>query len=197
MYKDIIEKNPDYDPAHTCSRLCIYYSREILKMAGNNTVATSATAVKMVMLYEYCLQNDDIAYKKILLRSEGGLGDTINFIRYAEYLKHMGADIIVACQKQLIPLLSRCNYIDQLIPFDKPIPSYDADATLMSLPAILQDDEATVPQEIPYIFADPVLIEYWQQQLAHDTHFKVGICWQVDKHNDMSKLAYCSSRIST
>src|SRR5690606_11962670 len=117
-----------------------------------------------------------------------GLGDTLNFIRYAERLKHMGTNIIVACQKQLIPLLSRCSYIDQLIPLDKPMPSYHADATLMSLPAIFEDNDTNVPQHIPYIFADQELVKYWKEKISHDANFKVGICWQVDAHNDQSKL---------
>ena len=100
----------------------------------------------------------------------------------------MGADIIVACQKTLVPLLSRCIYIDQLVSLGTPVPAYDADATLMSLPAIFADTDKTVPCEIPYLFADPELTQYWQQKLAHDTNFKVGICWQVDVHNDKSKL---------
>ena len=187
IYKEIIEKSPDYDPAHLALGFAyitkgdfkngwIQHSR-YLRQSGKN-------GDKLRTL----LENDTVAYKTVLLRPEGGLGDTINFIRYAEHLKHLGADVIVACQKQLIPLLSRCSYIDQLIPLDKPMPSYDADATLMSLPAIFQDNDETVPQNIPYIFADPALVHYWKEKLAHDTNFKVGICWQVDVHNDQSKV---------
>ena len=58
----------------------------------------------------------------------------------------------------------------------------------MSLPAIFTDNEKTAPQNIPYIFPDPNLVKYWQNQLKHDTNLKVGICWQVDVQNDKSKL---------
>jgi hypothetical protein len=134
------------------------------------------------------LNKNAIAHKKILLRPEGGLGDTLNFVRYAERLKDMGADVIVACQKQLIPLLSRCTYIDHLIACGTALPEYEADATLMSLPAIFNDTDQSAPKKIPYLYADPALVAYWQQKLAADTNFKIGICWQVDVHNDASRI---------
>lgn len=187
IYKEIIETNPEYDPAHLALGFAYitqgnfdygwHQHSRYLRQSGKN-----GDALRIL------LKNNDIAYKKILLRPEGGLGDTINFIRYAQQLKDMGADVIVISQPQLIPLLSRCIYVDQFIQTGTAIPAYDADATLMSLPAIFNDTDATVPQNIPYIFADPALVKHWQQQLTHDTNFKVGICWQVDVHNDKSKL---------
>ena len=187
IYKKVIATNPDYDPAHLALGFA-YITQGNFECGWKQHRRYLAQSGKNGDQLRQLLENDGIVYKKILLRHEGGLGDTINFIRYAQELKDMGADIIVSCQKQLIPLLSRCSYIDQFISSDKPMPAYDADATLMSLPAIFEDTDVTVPRTIPYIFPDPQLIQYWQQQLAHDTNFKVGICWQVDAHNDMSKL---------
>ena len=187
IYKEIISENPDYEPAQLALGFA-YITQGDFERGWQQHSRYLAQSGKNGDKLRSFLENNDIPYKKILLRPEGGLGDTLNFVRYAKLLKNMGADVIVNCQKQLVPLLSRCTCIDQLIPSGTPIPSYDADATLMSLPAIFADTQDTVPKDIPYIFADPTLITYWQEQLAHDTNFKVGICWQVDVHNDMSKL---------
>lgn len=187
MYQQIIKQNPDYEPAQLGLGFAYITQgdfehgwqqhKRYLMQSGKN-----GDALRLL------LENDKVAHKKILLRPEGGLGDTLNFIRYAERLKHMGADVIVACQKQLVPILSRCIYIDHLIPCGTKLPDYDADATLMSLPAIFNDDDTSVPHNIPYLFADPQLINYWKERLACDTNFKIGICWQADVHNDTSKL---------
>lgn len=187
IYKEIIALKPDYDPAHLALGFA-YITQGNFEYGWQQHSRYLRQSGKNGDALRTFLQNNDIAYKTILLRPEGGLGDTINFIRYAQTLKNMGADVIAVCQKQLIPLLSRCDYIDQLIPIDHPAPTHHADATLMSLPAIFCDSAETVPHEIPYIFADPALIKLWQERLATDTHFKVGICWQVDVHNDQSKL---------
>jgi len=187
MYKEVIAQDPNYDPAHLALGFA-YITQGDFEHGWKQHTRYLSQYGKNADKLRSLLENDDIVYKKILLRPEGGLGDTINFIRYAEVFKEMGANVIVVCQSPLIPLLSRCTYIDQIIPTHTAMPAYDADATLMSLPAIFSDTEHTVPNNIPYIFADPVLVKHWQKQLDHDTNFKVGICWQVDVHNDNSKL---------
>ena len=188
LYQQIIQTNPDYEPAQLGLGFA-YITKGDFEHGWKQHERYLAKSGKNGDALRLLLKNNTIAHKKILLRPEGGLGDTLNFIRYTQRLKNMHADVIVACQKPLIPLLSRCASIDQLIPCGASLPEYDADATLMSLPAIFADNVSTVPQEIPYLFADPALVEHWKQQLSSDTNFKVGICWQADVHNDIpSKL---------
>jgi len=187
IYKEIIAQNPDYEPAQLGLGFA-YITKGEFELGWQQHERYLKSSGKNGDTLRFLLYNNKIAYKKILLRPEGGLGDTLNFIRYAARLKNMHADVIVACQKQLIPLLSRCPYIDQLIICGTHSTEYDADATLMSLPAIFNDDDTTVPQNMPYLFADPQLIKYWKKELAADTNFKIGICWQADVHNDTSKL---------
>lgn len=188
LYKQIIQTNPEYEPAQLGLGFA-YITQGNFELGWEQHKRYLAQSGKNGDALRSLLNSDTVAHKKILLRPEGGLGDTLNFVRYAERLKNMGADVIVACQKPLIPLLSRCTYIDQLISCNTPLPEYDADANLMSLPAIFNDNDETVPNKIPYLFADPALITHWQKQLATDTNFKVGICWQADVQNDIpSKL---------
>ncbi len=187
MYQEIIAIDPTYDQAQLGLGFA-YVTRGNLQLGWQQHKRYLIQSGKNGDKLRQLLEDDDIVYKTIVLSFEGGLGDTLNFIRYAQELKNMGTNIIVSCQPQLIPLLSRCSYIDQLIPSGKSVPAHDAQATLMTLPAIFSDAAFCIPNEIPYLFADPALTAHWRQQLAHDTNFKVGICWQVDAHNDLSKL---------
>lgn len=188
LYKKIIHTNPDYEPAQLGLGFA-YITQGNFELGWKQHERYLKQSGKNGDKLRSLLRNNAIEYKTILLRPEGGLGDTLNFIRYAEQLKNMGANVIVACQKPLIPLLSRCTYIDHLIPCGVALPEHDADATLMSMPAIFADNDSTAPKNIPYLFADPQLIEYWNKRLTADTNFKVGICWQADIHNDIpSKL---------
>src|SRR5690606_1105293 len=123
-----------------------------------------------------------------LLRPEGGLGDSLQFVRYAQRLHQMGAYVIVAAQNPLLSIFSRCPYIDQLTSCYDTQPACHADATLMSLPAIFNDTENTFPKDIPYLFADQNLVDQWHDKLAHDKHYKIGLCWQADIKNDESRL---------
>lgn len=187
IYQDLINKDPNYESARIGLSFALITQGDFkdgwpahewyLKRAG-----------KYAPELRNLLATNSVAGKTILLTPEGGLGDTLQFIRYAERLKNMGATTIVFAQEQLIPLLSNCSYIDMLYPTGNPIPPHHARATLMSLPAVFYDDEHTMPRTIPYIFPDTTLINYWQQQLANDHNFKIGICWQTSIHNDISRL---------
>ncbi len=134
------------------------------------------------------VQNKELAGKTILLLPEGGLGDTINFIRYAQIIHDLDAHVVCLVQKQLYPLLSRCPFIDTLITDPKQVPAYHAKASYMSLPALFNSNEQTIPRNIPYISPDPALVKYWHATLSHDHQFKIGLCWQADVFNDSSRL---------
>ncbi len=134
------------------------------------------------------VRENTINGKIILLTPEGGIGDSIHFIRYAERLKNMGARVAVAIQKPLLALVKRCPYIDFVFQAQLGAPKYDARATLMTLPAIFCDSEETLARTVPYLFPDPELVSYWGKQFEHDHNFKIGICWQADLHNDQSRL---------
>ncbi|MDR3550791.1 MAG: glycosyltransferase family 9 protein, partial [Candidatus Babeliales bacterium] len=125
--------------------------------------------------------------KKILLRFDGGMGDTLQFIRYAQLIKNLGATVFAQVQKPLIPLLSRCPYIDTMYAHDDQLPLAHDWAALMSLPAIFNSDEQTIPRNIPYLYPDELLIKHWHDYLTTDTNIKIGICWQADVFNDSSR----------
>ncbi len=187
IYKRILARQPDYEPAHLALAFALLSSGDFAEgwrehrwnLAHQNK---NGDTLRMF------LKNNTIAGKTIVLTPEGGLGDTIHFVRYAERLHQMGARVIVVAQQPLITLLSGSQFIDQLIPLHTPCPSGDATASLMSLPAIFEDLESSLPRNIPYIFPPQERIAYWQQQLQHDANLKIGICWQPDLHNDVSRL---------
>ena len=89
--------------------------------------------------------------KKILLLSEGALGDCIQFIRYAEIIKNLDAQVIVQVPTALKLVASMCPYIDHIITPGMPLPTVDFYTSLMSLPALLSTIKSTIPKQIPYL----------------------------------------------
>jgi Flp pilus assembly protein TadD len=120
-----------------------------------------------------------LAGRTILLRTEGGRGDALQFIRYAPLVKELGGTVLVECPKSLMPLLASCPGIDRLVPeSSRPTEAFDVQAPLLSLPLLLGTTLATVPANVPYLFADAKLVEQWQQVLRYFEGFKIGIAWQ-------------------
>jgi tetratricopeptide (TPR) repeat protein len=114
----------------------------------------------------------------VLLHAEQGIGDTLQFVRYAPLVKERCGTVLLQCQQSLVPLLGRSASIDRLLVRGEALPEYHAQAPLMSLPAILGTAPATIPGGVPYISADPELVQAWRGRLAGRAGFKVGISWQ-------------------
>jgi tetratricopeptide (TPR) repeat protein len=137
-----------------------------------------------------------LAGRTLLLYAEQGLGDTLQFVRYAPLLKAQGGRIVLQCQGALIPLLTRCAGIDELAAWGAPSPACDVWCPLMSLPAILHTTLATIPADVPYLLADPALVEHWRRELVGIHGFRVGIAWQGsprhawDRHRSVPLSAF-------
>jgi hypothetical protein len=66
--------------------------------------------------------------RTILLHTEQGLGDSIQFVRYASVAKERGGRVVVECQPALVSLFARCSSVDQAIPSGAALPHFDVQA---------------------------------------------------------------------
>lgn len=133
--------------------------------------------------------HDQLVQKTILLRYEGGLGDSIHFIRYANVLKKRGATVFVYVQTPLKKLFSLCPYIDGVLTSSDRVPLFDASATLMSMPAVWWGQYDAMPADVPYLYVDKELVKKWSFIRTEEKKLNIGICWQSDVYNDSSRLA--------
>lgn len=119
-------------------------------------------------------QGEPLAGKTILLHCEQGLGDTLQFVRYAVLAKNLGARVVCEVQKQLLPLLANASGIDQLLPEGAELPAHDYQISFLSMPHRLG---IYTPQS-PYLFAAPERLEFWQERIKAILGFKIGLAWQ-------------------
>jgi FkbM family methyltransferase len=126
--------------------------------------------------------------KTILLHAEQGLGDTLQFVRYAPLLKRRGATVVLQAPPPLLRLLAGAPGIDVLLPEKAPLPPFDVHMPLLSLPLLFGTDLNSIPADVPYLHPDPALVERWQTRLAALGGFKVGIAWQGSGKNRTDHL---------
>jgi Flp pilus assembly protein TadD/ADP-heptose:LPS heptosyltransferase len=119
--------------------------------------------------------------KTLLLCAEQGLGDTIQFVRYAEMAKSLGAHVALECQKPLVPLLSKLHYLDEVIAIGAKRPLHDFHCPLLSLPCTFGTTLETIPSRVPYIEPDSGICELWRERLRDIPGLRVGIAWQGSK----------------
>jgi tetratricopeptide (TPR) repeat protein/glycosyltransferase involved in cell wall biosynthesis len=126
----------------------------------------------------------DLQGKTILLCPEQGLGDAIQFIRYADLVKQKGGRVIVWCEPQLQRLFAQVSAIDGLIVNPEDAPDFQVRAQLMSLPHLLGTTLETVPAKVPYLAPPPG----WEFSLPNTPNLKVGIVWSGNPKNSENNV---------
>ncbi|HEY1683616.1 MAG TPA: tetratricopeptide repeat protein [Tepidisphaeraceae bacterium] len=117
-------------------------------------------------------------HRRILIHTEQGFGDAIQFARYLPLVAERGGQIILQCQPSLIRLFSSLPVHCQIIPQGDQLPDYDLHCPLLSLAHIFQTTLATLPQNIPYLHAHPDLVDQWNQKLGpRDGRLRIGLTW--------------------
>jgi hypothetical protein len=112
--------------------------------------------------------------KRVLIRCYHGLGDTIQFIRYAPMVKAIAKEVIVWAQPELIPLLKSVTGINKLLPLhDGELEAeYDVDVEVMELPFIFRTSVGNIPAKIPYLYT-PV------NAMCDKSRMAVGLVWKA------------------
>jgi Glycosyltransferase family 9 (heptosyltransferase) len=97
----------------------------------------------------------DLRGQRVLIRCYHGLGDTIQFIRYAPLLRERARGVVVWAQPQLLPVLATARGVDRLLPLHDGTPEvdYDVDVEIMELPYVFRTTLATIPADVPYLSA--------------------------------------------
>lgn len=123
-------------------------------------------------------QGESLNGRTILLWCEQGLGDTLMFVRFAELVKQRGGRIVVECPTALRFFLQQISAIDELVVAGEPLPAFDVQLSLVSLPFVLGTRIENIPNRVPYLAADAELVSQWRERLSSLPGKKVGIAWQ-------------------
>jgi tetratricopeptide (TPR) repeat protein len=123
---------------------------------------------------------ESIRGKTILLHADEGLGDTIQFSRYAKNAKARGARVVLMVQRPLLKLLADINGADKVVAKGGRVPKTDYHCPLMKAAGAFNADLKTIPADIPYVHSVPVLVARWRKRLGNknqSTKLRIGLAW--------------------
>jgi hypothetical protein len=123
------------------------------------------------------LGNDSIAGKTVLLHSEQGFGDTIQFCRYAKLSADLGAKVVLEIYKPLLSLFAPLDGVTQLVARGNDLPSFDYHCPLMSLRLAFKTVLSNIPANTPYLKADAEKSLFWREKLGAKNKPRVGLVW--------------------
>jgi ADP-heptose:LPS heptosyltransferase len=119
----------------------------------------------------------DLQGKTVFLRAEQGLGDTLQFVRYAPLLVKRGAKVILGVQKPLRALAATVPGISLVCSDNDPLPEFDFYCPLLSLPLAFGTELATIPANIPYLWPLQERLAQWREKMPANGRLRIGLCW--------------------
>ena len=179
-FEAAIQLRPDYADAHFNQAMCRL-------LMGDHAAGWAqyewrwrirqADAARRLPAERLWLGREDVQGRTILLHAEQGLGDTLQFCRYAPSLAARGARVILQAQPGLERLLAGLEGVDRVVRQGAEPPPFDLHTPLMSLPLALNDAPETAGFHQPYVRADPQLRAQWARRLAGSSGLRVGLVW--------------------
>ena len=135
------------------------------------------------------LGDASLANKTILLHAEQGLGDTIQFVRYAPLLARAGAKVVLEVQPELKELLAELDGVASVIGRGESVPPFDLHCPLASLPLAMKTELSNVPAGIPYLRASEPRIARWRERIEARPGPRIAIAWsgRADHVNDRNR----------
>lgn len=135
-----------------------------------------------------------VAGKSILLHSEQGYGDAIQFCRYAERVADLGARVILEVPRALTPLLESLRGVAHIVNHGDPLPPFDLFCPLLSLPLAFGTTLSSIPAAVPYLAVSEALARHWRAKLGERGRFRVGVVWSGGFRANLPELMSANLR---
>jgi hypothetical protein len=123
-----------------------------------------------------------IAGQTVLLRAEQGMGDVIQFARYAPLVAALGARTVVQVHTALTPLFEGAPGFDRVLKFSDELPPHDWQCLLMDLPGVFWEGLDKVPPA-PYLTAPAASVATWAARLGPADRMRIGVVWAGNPTN--------------
>ena len=142
--------------------------------------------------------HESLKNKTILLYSEQGYGDAIQFCRYVRLVAELGANVILITRPPLFGLFEKLEGVFELIMEGSPLPPFDYHCTLLSLPLAFRTNLTTIPSARKYLYTDPVKLSQWTQRLGSKKAPRIGLVWSgsISNTNDLNRSISLSDLIA-
>ncbi len=130
------------------------------------------------------LGDTPLSGKTILLHAEQGLGDTIQFARYAPLVAAQGAKVVLEVPPELKSLLSRLDGVTAVVARGEAPPPFDVHCPLGSLPLARKTELPVVPAQIPYLSADQAHLQKWSARIEKLPRPRIALAWAGNPAHD-------------
>ena len=199
---DAFDRAIAIDPAYADA----YFHKSLsLLLAGNFSAGwdyyewrwkrKSAVATGRSFIQPLWTGSESLQGKTILLYGEQGLGDSLQFCRYAKSVSDLGAHVILEVQQPVVGVLQGLDGVHHLIAAGTELPPFDYQCPLLSLPQVFKTDAGNIASTHAYLQTDAAAVAKWTGRMGEKTKPRVGLVWSgngahSNDHNRSLNLAH-------
>ena len=176
---EAIALKPDYAEAHHIQSLCLLQLGRF-EEGWRQYEWRKKCAKPLAARYfpqSLWLGEQDIAGKTLFIWWEQGLGDTIQFCRYAKLAEARGAKVVMSVQQPLGALFIEISPTIQIVNQDEVPTNFHYHCPFMSLPLAFKTTLETIPTNTPYLKANVEKSLFWKEKLGEKNKLRVGLVW--------------------
>lgn len=122
-------------------------------------------------------RGEDIRGRTLLILGEQGLGDSIQFARYALAVANQGIDVALVVPQGLVTLLRNPQALRYTLGLGHELPAFDYWIPIMSLPGVFNQTLENFQSVLHYVSTPPDKRELWRQRLGPKQKLRIGISW--------------------
>jgi tetratricopeptide (TPR) repeat protein len=209
-FDEALRLKPAYHEAHYNRGIALMEQRDIAGALAGFDRALALVAILHLLtggfeagwpLYEWRWKNEKLGLKPrafpvprwdgsqslegrvILLHAEQGLGDTIQFCRYAALVAARGAKVILEVPRPLVGVLQGMAGVSQLVVRGESLPAFDYHTPLLSLPLAFRTGAGSIPAPPRYLAANEAKRAEWERFLGSKARPRAGLVWSGSTHH--------------
>jgi tetratricopeptide (TPR) repeat protein len=179
---DCFQRSLALDPAHLDARLgrarAAFLSGDLARAWEEYEFRWKIEGNFPAQMAKPAWNGEDLTGRTLLVWAEQGLGDTLQFIRYAEPLAALGARVLMMVQEPVVGIARTAKGVAEVRPAGPPPSDYDFHIPLLSVPRLLGTRYDDIPRAAPYLSVPPgVTLPEIPGLGGASRELKIGIVW--------------------
>ncbi len=173
-----VEINPDNNAAQVYIAFALFHQGKIRDGWAQYERRLALDVFKPMDYGRPRWEGEDLDGNTLLILPEQGMGDNIQFIRYASQAAERNGQVVVVTHYNLVPLFTSVKGVRAVEASAVGARNFHRYIPLLSLPYVLETDENNIPGDVPYLSAPQDKAAAWKEKLGAYDGLKVGLCWR-------------------